>query len=252
VVGFGLLNGHLSLVRALVAVLVTAELFSQVRRYGVEFHRREDAQRALDALLIPTGRVTLTSHELLVAEDVVTEANSEVVSLVVHVGDRVTVTGPSGAGKTSLLYALVGWRATQAGVARLGSAAVGFVSPESPVLSGSLRDNLSLGDPLSDDEIRATLEALALRGPRFADLDTELLADGRGLSSGERVRLVMARALLHHVALLVIDDVAGVLDEDARRAVRATLDGLPDLAIIEASVDAPLLSDARQRIELRA
>ena len=252
VVGFGLLNGHLSLVRALVAVLVTAELFSQVRRYGVEFHRREDAQRALDALLIPAGRVTLTSHELLVAEDVVTDANSEVVSLVVHVGDRVTVTGPSGAGKTSLLYALVGWRATQAGVARLGSAAVGFVSPESPVLSGSLRDNLSLGDPLSDDEIRATLEALALRGPRFVDLDTELLADGRGLSSGERVRLVMARALLHHVTLLVIDDVAGVLDEDARRAVRATLDGLPDLAIIEASVDAPLLSDARQRIELRA
>ena len=81
-------------------------------------------------------------------------------------------------------------------------------------------------------------------GPRFDDLDTELLADGRGLSSGERVRLVLARALLHHVALVVLDDVSGVLDEDARRAVRATLEGLPDLAIIEASVDTPLLSDA--------
>ncbi len=252
VVGFGLLNGHLSLVRALVAVLVTADLFTQVRRYGVEFHRREDAQRALDALLIPTGRVALTSHELLVAEGVVTDVNPQVISLAVRAGDRVTVTGPSGAGKTSLLYTLVGWRSTRAGVSHLGNAAVGFVSPESPVLSGSLRDNLSLGDPLSDDELREVLAALALRGPRFDDLDTELLADGRGLSSGERVRLVLARALLHHVALVVLDDVSGVLDEDARRAVRATLEGLPNLAIIEASVDTPLMSSANRRIELSA
>ncbi len=52
VVGFGLLNGHLSLVRALVAVFVTADLFGQVRRYGVEFHRRENAQRAQDTLVV--------------------------------------------------------------------------------------------------------------------------------------------------------------------------------------------------------
>ncbi len=74
--------------------------------------------------------------------------------------------------------------------------------------------------------------------------------DGRGLSSGERVRIVLARALLQHVALLVLDDVSGVLDEDARRAVRTTLDGEPNLAIIEATVDTPLLSGAGRRIEL--
>ena len=50
VVGFGLLGGRISLVRALVAVLVTSELFVQVRRYGVEFHRRDDAQHALETL----------------------------------------------------------------------------------------------------------------------------------------------------------------------------------------------------------
>jgi ABC-type transport system involved in cytochrome bd biosynthesis fused ATPase/permease subunit len=250
VVGFGLLDGHLSLVRALVAVLVTAELFTQVRRYGVEFHRREDAQRALDTLSSPTGEAVPTSDDLLVATDVVTDANPEAISLVVRAGDRVIVTGPSGAGKTSLLHTLVGWRDARVGVSRLGPAAVGFVSPESPVLSGSLRHNLSLGDPLSDDDLREILHALALRGPRFDDLDAELLADGRGLSSGERVRLVLARALLHHVALVVLDDVSGVLDEDARRAVRDTLEGVLDLAIIEASIDTPLLGDASRRIEL--
>jgi ABC-type transport system involved in cytochrome bd biosynthesis fused ATPase/permease subunit len=250
VVGFGLLNGHLSLVRALVAVLVTADLFTQVRRYGVEFHRREDAERALDTLRIPTGRPSSTSDELLVADGVVTDTHSDAVYLVVRTGDHVLVTGPSGAGKTSLLHTLVGWRPAHAGTSRLGDTAVGFVSPESTVLSGSLRENLSLGDALGDDELREVLVALALRGPRFDDLDTQLLADGRGLSSGERVRLVLARALLHHVALLVLDDVSGVLDDDARRAVRTTLEGETDLAIIEATVDAPLLSGAGRRIEL--
>ena len=55
------------------------------------------------------------------------------------------------------------------------------------------------------------------------------------------MRLVLARALLAAPSRSwSLDDVAGVLDEDARRAVRARrFDGLPDLAIIEASVDTP-------------
>ncbi|HTT58512.1 MAG TPA: ATP-binding cassette domain-containing protein [Acidimicrobiales bacterium] len=252
VVGFGLLDGRLSLVRALVAVLITADLFTQVRRYGVEFHRREDTQRALDALRIPTRPPAPTPQELLVAEGLVTDTRPDAVSLVIRPGDRVTVTGPSGAGKTSLLLTLVGWRAARAGSSRLGDAPVGFVSHESAVLSGTLRENLSLGDALGDDELRGALEALALRGPRFEDLDTQLLVDGRGLSSGERVRVVLARALLHHVALLVLDDVSGVLDDEARRAVRTTLEAASGLAIIEASVDAPLLRGASRRIELNA
>ncbi len=53
-VGFGLLNGHLSLLRALVCVLVTSEFFSHVRRYGVEFHRREAIEAAGERLDRPS------------------------------------------------------------------------------------------------------------------------------------------------------------------------------------------------------
>jgi ABC-type transport system involved in cytochrome bd biosynthesis fused ATPase/permease subunit len=86
---------------------------------------------------------------------------------------------------------------------------------------------------------------------RFEDLDAELLSDGRGLSSGERVRLLLARALLADVALLVLDDVAGVLDPGARDQVRDSLDREERLAIIEATVDTPLLATPSRRIELR-
>ena len=251
VVGFGLLDGHLSLVRALTAVLVTAELFTQVRRYGVEFHRREDADRARDTLGAVVSLVSDSSNELLVAQELVTDAHPGVISLRLRSGDRVSVTGPSGVGKTTLLHTLVGWRTPLRGSAQLGSHSVGYVSVESELLSGALRDNLILGADIPDETVRDRLHSLGLDGPRFDDLDAELLSDGRGLSSGERVRLLLARALLADVSLLVLDDVAGVLDPGVRDRVRNALDREDALAIIEATVDTPLLATTSQRIELR-
>jgi ABC-type transport system involved in cytochrome bd biosynthesis fused ATPase/permease subunit len=252
VVGFGLLDGHLSLVRALAAVLVTAELFTQVRRYGVEFHRSEDADRALKTLDALVNEASSVSDELLVAEGLVTDAHPEAVSLRLRRGDRASVSGPSGAGKTTLLHTLVGWRQPRQGTAQLGSHSVGYVGVESTLLSGPLRDNLVLGADISDEIVRARLKSLGLIGPRFDDLDAELLSDGRGLSSGERVRLILARALLADVSLLVLDDIAGVLDADVRQQVRGALAREADLAIIEATVDTPLLATQTHRIELRS
>ncbi len=50
VVGFELLEGRISLEHALIAVLVTSEIFFSIRRFGVEFHRRENAVKSMPAL----------------------------------------------------------------------------------------------------------------------------------------------------------------------------------------------------------
>jgi ABC-type transport system involved in cytochrome bd biosynthesis fused ATPase/permease subunit len=125
------------------------------------------------------------------------------------------------------------------------------VSAESALLSGSLRDNLTLGRLIADNTVTECLQSLGLTGPRFDDLDAELLSDGRGLSSGERVRLILARALLADASLLLLDDVAGVLDEHSRDLVRDALEGNRTLTIIEATVDTPLMTTPSERIELR-
>jgi ABC-type transport system involved in cytochrome bd biosynthesis fused ATPase/permease subunit len=103
---------------------------------------------------------------------------------------------------------------------------------------------------MPDVHVLECLTSLGLSGPRFDDLDAALLADGRGLSTGEKVRLVLARALLADAELLFIDDVAGVLDDDARRLVRRVLDEHPMLCVVEATVDTPLLTKVTARIEL--
>jgi predicted ABC-type transport system involved in lysophospholipase L1 biosynthesis ATPase subunit len=55
------------------------------------------------------------------------------------------------------------------------------------------------------------------------------------------VRLALARSLLARPNLLVIDDVAGVLDRASRDRVAAAISSLRDVAVIEATVDSPLL-----------
>lgn len=251
VVGFGLLGGRTSLDHALVGVLVTSEIFVNVRRYGAEFHRREDSVRSLvtlDAMTLASG--TKVCEEVLVVRGLVTEASDRSVDLVVDAGSRVLVTGPSGSGKTTLLQTFVGWRNPQRGEVHRSTATVGYVGVDSSLLSGSLRDNLTLGIPVTDEEVVDRLRSLGLVGARFEDLDTQLLADGKGISTGERVRLVLARALIAGVGLILLDDVGGVLDGAARRQVRSVLEGAVTLAVVEATVDGPVLANFDLHIEV--
>lgn len=249
IVGFALLSGRISLLRALIAVFVTSEIFGAIRRYGVEFHRRDDARRAHDTL---ARREPLVKEHAdgLRAQGVVTEADAIPRTFDVGPGERIWVRGPSGSGKTTLLETLVGWRDPKAGQVFWPDTPVGIVQAHTPLLSGTLRENLSLGGPASDAEIVDALRSFNLRGPRFTDLDAKLLADGRGFSDGERVRLLLVRALVNGARTLILDDVAGLLDTVSRNATAAALRDHAHVAIVEAAVERPLIDAPTAMIEI--
>jgi len=253
VVGFALLGGRISLAHALIAVLVTSELFTFVRRFGSEFHRREDAEASF-TMLRGSGATEgdHTSEVLVRAIDLETMASDAVLTLDLVATSRLLITGPSGSGKTTLLHTLLGWRSPRSGAVARSGDRVGFVSAESELLSGSLWDNVTLGAHLDVDHVQRVLADLELIGERFDDLSAPLLADGRGLSSGERVRIVLARCLLAECAVLVLDDIAGLLDASSRRAVTLVLSRLDHVALVEATVDQPLMGDATVRVEIPA
>ena len=253
VVGFGLLNGTIHLQHALIAVLVTSEIFSQVRRYGSEFHRRENAMRSI-ALLTLSNRVpgSSSTNELLRASKLVTHVNSTPFDSVILPGSQLLITGASGSGKTSLLHTLLGWLTPTQGEVELSADRIGFVSPNSGLLSGSLWENLTLGENHDRLKVAQLLSDLGLDENRFGDLEGLLLADGRGISSGEQVRLVLARTLLAEPQLVLLDDIAGLLDAASKQNVQNVLARYSNIAIIEATVDNPILTSPSDRFEVRS
>ena len=247
VVGLGLLHGHERLMPALLSVFASADLIGWIRRYGVAFHQREAVNDAVALLTTPVTPTPAPVRGALVSlgQLRVTE-QGQAHSFDVQPGDRLGIVGPSGAGKSTLVDTVLGLRLPHAGRVSRADVPIGRVGIDSPLLGATVRDNLTLGDDILDQHLRAVLAEVGLD----LDLDRELSPDGEGLSTGERLRLVIARALLHHVSLLVLDDVAGTLDTEAQSFVRTALDSRPALAVIECSVDASALIVPQRMVHL--
>ena len=161
------------------------------------------------------------------------------VDLVVRPGETMALVGATGSGKTTLtalvarLYDVTGGRVTLDGVdvrdvalAQLRRAvATAF---EDPVLiSASVRENVALGLPTApDDAVWEALRVASADGFVAAlpwGLDTRIGEQGLSLSGGQRQRLALARAVLGHPPVLVLDDPLSALDVHTEAEVEAAL-----------------------------
>lgn len=173
------------------------------------------------------------------------------VDLEVNAGETVALVGPSGSGKSTLLAILAGTEMAYDGEVRIAGqdlrafgerelrGLLTLVPQRSALVSGSILANLSLArEGLSRDEAEAVLQAVQLDRvvENMGGLDAELGESGGGLSGGETRRLVLARALLRHPKVLLLDEPTEGLDtQTAKKVLEGIRDWLPEAAIITAS-----------------
>lgn len=151
----------------------------------------------------------------------------EHLSLTIPKGTQFGLIGPSGSGKSTLLGLILGVLEPSTGQVLIDGIrseeyiqknSVGYVGPDPCLIHGTIRDNLLYGAnrKLDDDALRNALAAVRLNttyGRTSHTLAYEIQENGEGLSSGEKQRLALARALLRNPTLLVLDEIAANLDD---------------------------------------
>ena len=182
-----------------------------------------------------------------------------------RVGNVVALVGANGTGKTTILKLATSALEPQSGeilvngspLATLDTESfrhrVGIVFQDSLLVSGTIRDNITLRDPAFtqadiDEAIAPSgLEDVVKRLP--LGLDTRVGLRGQSLSGGEMQRLAIARALIRKPSILVLDEVTNHLDAEARETFGKLLRSLaPGRIVLVVSHDPALINLCDEKI----
>ncbi len=170
----------------------------------------------------------------------------ENISFETRTGQTIAFVGPSGSGKTTLVKLLVGLYHPESGQVLYNNVPgtdidldelrekIGFVTQDTQLFSGSIRENLLFVRPDASDEDcmrvlhRAACQNLLARADK--GLDTIIGEGGVKVSGGEKQRLSIARALLRQPNILVFDEATSSLDSITEEEITETI---RDVSVIQ-------------------
>ncbi len=239
-------RGRVNAGNVVAAMTVVHLLVSSLRDLGRVQEYRQDAEIARGKILqflakkdlvretdnpvpLPSGKGKLEFENVSYGETL------RSISVVAEPGMRIAVVGPNGCGKSTLLWLAARLIDPDSGVIRIDGHdihqcsldslrnAVGMVSPDLPLLRGTLKKNLKYRCPDASDEAIREVEELC----ELDDISKELsgkgkrkiIEDGMNLSLGQRQRIALARALLGNPRILLLDEAGVHLDRASARII---------------------------------
>jgi len=190
------------------------------------------------------GVQNLSFNEVTFKHQTATSPALNDISFELQKGETIAFVGPSGSGKTTMVKLLVGLYRPDTGKITYNGIdgneidldqlreQIGFVTQDTQLFSGSIRENLLFVCPTaSDAECMEMLEKAAcqsLLARADKGLDTVIGEGGVKVSGGEKQRLSIARALLRKPSLLVFDEATSALDSLNEKEISETIRSISD------------------------
>jgi ATP-binding cassette, subfamily B, bacterial AbcA/BmrA len=262
IIGYGgmrVANGTMSTGSLVAFLLYLFQIIFPITSFAMFFTQLQKAkgatERIIDILNLPleegqeglelkiTNKPILVNHvSFAYSED---EPVLEDVSFEAQPGEMIAFAGPSGGGKTTMFGLLERFYEPTSGKIMVGNipitdlsieawrSQIGYVSQESAMMAGTIRENLCYGLPnsksISDDQLWKVAEmAYASEFIKsFSEgLDTEVGERGVKLSGGQRQRIAIARAFLRDPEILMMDEATASLDSQSEGIVQQALSRL--------------------------
>ena len=163
-------------------------------------------------------------------------------NLAVKPGQRIAIVGPTGCGKTTLINLLMRFYDVDGGAIAVEGedirtvtrrslrSSYGMVLQETWLKTGTIRENIKMGRPdATDDEMIAATRASHAHGfirrlPK--GYDTFITEDGGSLSQGQKQLLCIARVMLCHPSMLILDEATSSIDTRTELKVQEAFDRL--------------------------
>ena len=242
-----LADGRIGLPACLAIIILSSEFFIPMRTLGSYFHTAMNGSAAADRIFaildapepspgareLPERRNRIEIQGLSFAYTPEREVLHDV-ALAIEPGSLVGVAGTSGSGKSTLASIISGRLTGYTGTARIGGVDVRDIERESLarhvvvvptsgyLFSGTLRENLLMGNPHATDEqleralAQTRIDAFVREN---GGLDMPITEGARNLSGGQRQRLCIARALLTSAETLIFDEASSNIDADSEAAI---------------------------------
>ncbi|MDE7273076.1 MAG: ABC transporter ATP-binding protein/permease [Lachnospiraceae bacterium] len=234
-----------SLAGCLLIILLAADFFIPMRQLGSFFHIAMNGMAASDKIFHlldlpePDRKTTEVPKEHSMTCDGLrfSYEDREVlhgVSMVFREGSFTAIVGESGCGKSTMAAVLMGRNKGYLGSVKMGDVEfrdldetslmknITYISHQSHLLKGTVRDNLLMGKPTAqDEELWEMLGRVKLADFLKSEngLDTVLMERASNLSGGQRQRLALARALLHDSPVYIFDEATSNIDVESENDI---------------------------------